>query len=83
MEAYVAVAGDEFQKIEVTALPEAVTTAISTKFPEAVSTEAFVKNEDEALTYKVKLDVEGLEKDVFLDAEGNWIDKDENKEEDN
>lgn len=83
VETEVAVTGDEYETIEITALPEAVTTAISAKFPEAVTSEAFVKNEDEELTYKVTLNVEGLEKDVFLDAEGTWIEQDENKEEDN
>ena len=80
VEAEVAVAGNEFETIEIAALPEAVTTAISTEFQEALITEAFVKNEDEELTYKVKLNIEGLEKDVYLDAEGNWIEKEEVKE---
>jgi len=80
VEAGVAVAGDEFETIEIATLPEAVTIAISTEFPEALTTEAFVKNEDEELTYKVKLNVEGLEKEVYLDAEGTWIEKEEVKE---
>ncbi len=83
VEVEVADAGNEFETIEITALPEAVNTAITTEFPEALTTEAFVKNEDEVLTYKVKLNIEGIEKEVYLDAEGNWIDKEEVKEEDN
>ena len=83
VEAEVAVAGDEFQTIEIESLPEAVSASITTKYPEALTTEAFVKSEDEKLTYKLKLNVEGLDKDVFLDAEGNWIEKEDVKEEDN
>ncbi len=75
--------GDEFEKIEVSALPEAVTAAILTQFPEAVTTEAFVKQDDEEAIYKVKLDLKGQMKKVYLDAAGNWIKKEDKKEESN
>lgn len=77
------VVGDEFEKIEVSALPEAVTAAILTQFPEAISTEAFVKQDEEEVIYKVKLDLKGQMKKVYLDSAGNWIKKEDKKEESN
>jgi hypothetical protein len=77
------VAGDEFEKIEVSALPEAVTAAILTQFPEAITTEAFVKQDEEKVIYKVKLDLKGQMKKVYLDSAGNWIKKEDKKEESN
>ncbi len=75
--------GDNFKKIEANALPEAVIAAILTQFPEAVTTDAFVKLDDEEAIYKVKLDLNGQMKKVYLDAAGNWIKKEDKKEESN
>lgn len=75
----VAEAGDEYEKIELAELPEAVTTAITRDFAEATTQEAWIKEKDEKTVYKIKLDVNGEEKILFADAEGNWIDKEEKK----
>jgi polysaccharide deacetylase 2 family uncharacterized protein YibQ len=83
VESDVDVTGDEFEKIEVADLPETITAAILTEFPEAIAKDAFVKQDDEELIYKVKLDIKGQEKKVYLDAEGNWIKKEDKKEESN
>ena len=83
VEKEVVVAGDEFQKIEVSALPEAVNAAILTEFPGAITSYAFVKQDDEEVIYKVKLDINGQMKKVYLDADGNWIKKEDKKEESN
>mgnify|MGYP003114168330 CR=1 FL=1 len=74
---------NEFKQLEVADLPEALTSAILTEFPEAITTEAFVKIEDEEKIYKVMLNLEGQIKKVYLDAEGNWIKKEDKKEESN
>lgn len=74
---------NEFEKIEVADLPEAITAAILTEFPDAIATDAFVKEDDEKVIYKVKLDIKGQEKKVYLDAQGNWIKKEDKKEESN
>lgn len=73
--------GDEFEKIEVSELPEAVTTAVSTDYAEASTTEAWVKEKDGEQVYKIKLDVNGEEKEVYTDAEGNWLEKEDTHDE--
>ena len=79
----VVVAGNEFEQMELAALPEAVTAAILSEFPEAITTEAYEKKDNEKVIYKVKLDLNGQMKKVYLDAEGNWIKKEDKKEESN
>jgi len=74
---------EEFETIEVSALPEMVKTSILTQFPEAIVIEASVKHDDKMLIYKVKLDLKGQIKKVYLDAEGNLIKKEDKKEESN
>ncbi|HSM63251.1 MAG TPA: hypothetical protein VK833_04865 [Gillisia sp.] len=83
VESDVELTGNEFQKIDVAELPEAITAAILTEFPDAIATDAFVKEDDEKVIYKVKLDIKGQEKKVYLDAQGNWIKKEVKKEESN
>lgn len=75
--------GEEFEKIEVSALPEAITASILTQFPDAITTEAYVKNDDEEVIYKVKLDLNGQMKKVYLDSDGNLLKKEDKKEESN
>lgn len=73
---------DDYEKIEVTELPAAVSTAITTDYSEAQTREAWVKEkEDGKRVYKIKLDVNGQEETVYADSEGNWIDKDDKKDE--
>jgi len=77
------VAGDEFERIEVTALPEEVNATLKTEYPNALTTDAFVKLDDEEVIYKVKLDINGQVKKVYLDAKGHLIKKEDKKEESN
>lgn len=70
---------DEFEKIEISELPEAVTASITRDFEEAETTEAWVKEEEGKLVYKIKLNVNDEEKELFADAEGNWIDEGDEK----
>jgi len=79
----VVVAEDEFEKIEVSALPEAITASILTQFPNAITTEAYMKNDGEEVIYKVELDINGQMKKVYLDTEGNLIKQEDKKEESN
>ena len=79
----VAVVGEEFEKIEVSALPEAVTASTLTQFPDAITTEAYLKNVDEEVIYKVELDLNGQIKKVYLDSDGNLLKKEDKKEESN
>ncbi len=75
--AEVKVAGEDFEKIEVAELPEAVSTAITNDFAEAQTQEAWVKEKEGKKIYKVKLNVEGEEKSLYADAEGNWLKKED------
>lgn len=72
--------GDEFEKIELTEIPAAVTEAITRDFADAGTQEAWVKEVEGKKVYKIKLNVSGEEKKVYADAEGNWIDMKEKKE---
>ncbi len=65
----------DYEKIEVSELPVAVTTAVSTDYPGNPTEEAWVKEKEDKKVYKLKLT--GHEDHVYVDAEGNWIDKDE------
>ena len=75
-----AVQTDDFKKVEVSELPEAVTAAIAADYEEATTQEAYVKEKDGKLIYKIKLDVNGEVKKVYVDAEGNWIKKEDKKQ---
>lgn len=64
---------NDFEKIEVSELPEAVVNAVSTDFAGSLAEEAWVKEEEGKKVYKLK--VNGQEEPLFADAEGNWIDE--------
>ncbi len=74
-------AQDEYEKIEASALPAAVTLAIETDYAGATAKEVWMKEKEGKKVYKIKLDVNGEEKKVYADAEGNWIKKDDKKKE--
>lgn len=74
---------DEFAKVEVADLPEQVTAAITRDYAEATTKEVWVKEKDGKVVYKIKLDVNGEEKKLYADAEGNWIDKKDKKKDNN
>ncbi|WP_010136241.1 hypothetical protein [Ochrovirga pacifica] len=64
------VANNEFTEIAVDKLPAAVTEAVKKDFPNATISKAYV-NENEI--YQLDLSVNGAEKTVYADKEGNWV----------
>ena len=72
---------EEYEKIEVSKLPAAVNMAIEKDFAGATVKEVWVKEKEGKMVYKIKLDVNGEEKKVYKDAEGNWIKKENKKKE--
>lgn len=72
---------DEYEKIEVAELPSAVNLAIETDYAGAATKEVWVKEKEGKKVYKIKLDVNGEEKKVYADAEGNWIKKEDKMKE--
>ena len=67
----------DFTEIDVLALPQPVKDAVMTDFNGAVTEEAWVKQKDGKTMYKLKLNVEGEKKKVYVDQDGNWIDKED------
>lgn len=72
-------AQDEYKTIEVSELPEAVTASIARDYEEAETTEAWVKKDEGKSVYKIKINVNDEEKELFADAEGNWIEEKDDK----
>lgn len=70
-----------YNKIEVAELPLAVTTAINRDFPVATTEEVWVREKDGKVVYKLKINVEGKNTMLYADAEGNWIEKKNKKDE--
>lgn len=64
-----------YDKIEVAELPLAVTTAINRDFAVAITEQAWVREKDGKVIYKLKINVDGKNKMLYADAEGNWIEK--------
>ncbi|HEY9184846.1 MAG TPA: hypothetical protein VIM94_05960 [Salegentibacter sp.] len=67
----------DFKEIDILALPQAVKDAVMTDFNGAVTEEAWVKEKDGKKMYKLSLNVEGEKKKVYVDQDGNWIDKED------
>lgn len=67
----------DFVEIDVVALPQSVKDAVMTDFNGAVTEEAWVKEKDGKTMYKLSLNVEGEKKKVYIDQDGNWIDKED------
>ncbi len=65
---------EAYEPIEISALPEAVVTAISTEFSGATVAEAYKDKDD---NYKVVLTVGEESKTVYADAAGKWIEPNE------
>lgn len=66
---------NDYEKIEVSELPEAIVTAVSTDHPGIQTEEVWVKEKEGKKVYKLRL--AGQENHLYADAEGNWIDKDD------
>lgn len=65
----------DFKAIDIVALPQPVKDAVMTDFNGAVTEEAWVKEKDGKTVYKLSLNVDGEKKKVYIDQDGNWIDK--------
>lgn len=72
----------DFEKIEVADLPAEVQQAVERDFQGSTVAEAFVKEKDGEKKYKIVLSTtDGQSKELFADAQGNWIEKDKKKDE--
>ena len=71
---------DEYASVEVATLPQPVKDALMTDYNGAVATEAWVKTKDDKKVYKLKIDVKGESKKVYVDQDGNWLDEKEKKD---
>lgn len=72
---------DDFELIEVQDLPNEVNQAVERDFQGATVSEAYVKEKDGEKKYRVVLTTEqGQTRELYADAQGNWIDKDKKKD---
>jgi hypothetical protein len=68
---------DDFRQIEIAELPAEVQQAVERDYSGAVIAEAHVKEHEGEQKFKLKLTTaEGEDKELYADAQGNWIDKD-------
>ena len=68
---------DDYKKVDVLALPQAVKDAVMTDMNGAVAEEAWVKEKDGKTVYKLALNTEGEKTKAYIDKEGNWIEKED------
>lgn len=68
----------DYLSVEVTTLPQPVKEALLTDYNGATATEAWVKTKNSKKIYKLKVDVKGESKKVYIDEDGKWI-KDDKK----
>ncbi|MCF4100429.1 hypothetical protein L1I30_02005 [Gillisia sp. M10.2A] len=73
---------DDFKKIDVAALPATINEAITKDYAGSQATEAYIKESDEEIVFKIELQIDQESKTVFADAEGNWIDQEDVEKED-
>lgn len=76
-EEVVEVEQEEFASVDVAELPQAVKDALMTDYNDAEAKEAWVKTKDDKKIYKLKLDVKGETQKVYIDQDGNWIEKED------
>lgn len=64
---------DDYTEIETSALPEAVTKAVSKNYPTATINKAYVNKEEH---YKLEVSLEdGTTGTLYADKDGNWLDQ--------
>ncbi|QYA25114.1 hypothetical protein G3I01_06175 [Gramella sp. MT6] len=68
---------EAFASVDVAELPQAVKDAVATDYNGATTSEAWVKTKDEKKVYKLKLDVNGETKKVYVDQDGKWLEKED------
>ncbi|PTX45283.1 hypothetical protein C8P64_1277 [Christiangramia gaetbulicola] len=68
---------ETFASVDVAELPQAVKDAVALDYAGAETSEAWVKTKDETKIYKLKLDVNGETKKVYVDQDGKWLEKED------
>lgn len=72
---------NDWRQVEVQELPAEVQQAVERDFEGAVISEAHVKETEGEQKFKLKVQIaEGEEKELYADAQGNWIDEAEKSE---
>lgn len=72
---------DDFRQIEIEELPAEVQQAVERDYAGALIAEAHVKEHEGEQKFKLKVTTaEGEEKELYADAQGNWIEKDKSKD---
>ncbi|WP_029034007.1 hypothetical protein [Salinimicrobium terrae] len=74
-------AQEDFRQIEIQELPAEVQQAVERDFAGATIAEAYVKEHEGEQKFKIKVrTVDGEDKELYADAEGNWIDMEKKEE---
>jgi hypothetical protein len=69
-------AQEDFKQIEIQELPAEVQQAVERDFAGATISEAYVKEHEGEQKFKLKVSTaEGEDKELYADAQGNWMDK--------
>lgn len=69
---------EDFQQIEVTELPSEVQQAVERDFQGATVSEAHIRDQDGEANYKIVIATQdGESRELYADAQGNWIDNQE------
>ncbi|WP_289023496.1 hypothetical protein [uncultured Salegentibacter sp.] len=68
---------EDYKKVDVLVLPQAIKDAIMTDLNGAVAEEAWVKEKDGKQIYKLSLNVDGEKQKAYIDKDGNWIKKED------
>lgn len=75
---------DDFRQIEIQELPAQVQQALERDHVGATISEAYVKEKEGEQKFKLKVrTAEGEDKELYADAQGNWIDKDKKEKDKN
>jgi hypothetical protein len=70
---------EDWKQVQEADLPAEVSQAIETDYAGATVSEAHVKEKDGEKKYKLVLSTDQGEKELYADAQGNWIDKEKKK----
>lgn len=65
----------EYESVEIDDLPQAVTDAIMADYNGATATHAWVITKDDQKLFKLKIDVNGELKKVYITEDGTWVEK--------
>ena len=74
---------EDWEAVEVLDLPAEIQQAVERDFQGATVSEAYVKEKDGEKKYNIVLATQqGQTRELYADAQGNWIDKDKKKDKD-